>query len=165
MRTEIRTYEVYNLHELTREAQAKAHSRWMDKFDYAWDKENRATLQAFERTFNIKAERWSYDSCTYTYRFTSYYSEEEDNLKGARLLKYLVNNYWNDLYIPKTIWGHNYKTKRKSRVFVSDDCVLTGYCMDYEILAHIRFSEIPLQHHTLRAYEQVLKRLFQGLQG
>ena len=137
MRTEIRTCEVYNLHELTREAQAKAHSRWMDKFDYAWDKENRATLQAFERTFNIKAERWSYDSCTYTYRFTSYYSEEEDNLKGARLLKYLVNNYWNDLYIPKTYWSRNYKKKRKSRVFVTNDCVLTGYYMDYEILQPI----------------------------
>ena len=26
MRTETRTYEVYNLHELTKEAQAKAHS-------------------------------------------------------------------------------------------------------------------------------------------
>lgn len=74
---------------------------------------------------------------SYWYRFTSPYSEEEDNLKGVRLLKYLVNNYWNDLYIPKTIWGHNYKTKRKSRVFVTNDCVLTGYYMDYEILQPI----------------------------
>ena len=127
MRTETRTYEVYNLHELTREAQAKAHSHWAEHCDYTWDRENRATLQAFERIFNIKVERWSYDSCTYTYRFTSHYSEEEDNLKGTRLLKYLVNNYWNDLYPHKTYWSRNYKKKRKSRVFVSDDCVLTGY--------------------------------------
>lgn len=35
MRTEIRTYEVYNLHELTREAQAKAHSHWAEHYDYA----------------------------------------------------------------------------------------------------------------------------------
>ncbi|MDD7291720.1 MAG: hypothetical protein PUG86_07940 [Veillonella caviae] len=137
MRTETRTYEVYNFHELTREAQAKAHSHWAEHYDYAWDRENRATLQAFERIFNIKAERWSYDSCTYTYRFTSYYSGEEDNLKGARLLKYLVNNYWNDLYIPKTYWSRNYKKKRKSRVFVTNDCVLTGYYMDDEILQPI----------------------------
>ena len=137
MRTETRTYEVYNLHELTREAQAKAHSHWAEHFNYGWDEENRKTLQAFERTFNIKAERWSYDSCTYTYRFTSHYSEEEDNMKGTRLLKYLVNNYWNDLYPPKTYWSGNYKKKRKSRVFVSDDCVLTGYCIDYEILKPI----------------------------
>lgn len=137
MRTEIRTYEVYNLHELTREAQAKAHSHWAEHFDYGWEYENEKTLQAFEQIFNIKVDRWSYDSCTYWYRFTSHNSEEEDNLKGTRLLKYLVNNYWNDLYLPKTIWGHNYKIKRKSRVFVSNDCVLTGYCMDYEILKPI----------------------------
>ena len=54
MRTETRTYEVYNLHELTREVQAKAHSRWMKDFDYAWEEENRATLQAFERTFKSR---------------------------------------------------------------------------------------------------------------
>ncbi len=87
MRTETRTYEVYNLHELTREAQAKAHSHWAEHFDYGWDRENRATLQAFERIFNIKVDRWSYDSCTYWYRFTSHYNEEEDNLKGVRLEK------------------------------------------------------------------------------
>lgn len=137
MRTETRTYEVYNLHELTKEAQAKAHSHWAEHFDYGWDEENRKTLQAFEQIFNIKVDRWSYDDYSYWYRFTSPYSEEEDNLKGVRLLKYLVNNYWNDLYIPKTIWGHNYKTKRKSRVFVTNDCVLTGYYMDYEILQPI----------------------------
>ncbi|EHO73809.1 hypothetical protein J4866_02770 [Prevotella denticola] len=137
MRTETRTYDIYNLHELTREAQAKAHSHWAEHFDYSWADENEKTLQAFEQIFNIKVDRWSYDDYSYWYRFTSHYSEEEDNLKGVRLLKYLVNNYWNDLYIPKTIWGHNYKTKRKSRIFVTNDCVLTGYYMDYEILQPI----------------------------
>lgn len=90
---------------------------------------NRQSISRWTDGHTIVAPNW--------YRFTSHYSEEEDNLKGTRLLKYLVNNYWNDLYLPKTIWGHNYKTKRKSRVFVSDDSVLTGYCMDYEILKPI----------------------------
>lgn len=58
-------------------------------------------------------------------------------MKGTRLLKYLVNNYWEDLYPPKTYWRRNYKKKRKSRVFVSDDCVLMGYYIDYEILKPI----------------------------
>lgn len=48
MRTETRKYEVYNFHELTREAQAKAHSHWAEHFNYGWDEENRKTLQAFE---------------------------------------------------------------------------------------------------------------------
>lgn len=87
--------------------------------------------------FSISRRIDGHTTGTYTYRFTSHYSEEEDNLKGVRLLKYLVNNYWNDLYLPKTYWSRNYKKKRKSRVFVSDDCVLTGYCIDYEILKPI----------------------------
>ena len=57
MRTETRTYEVYNLHELTKEAQAKAHSHWAEHFDYGWADENEKTLQAFEQTFNIKVDR------------------------------------------------------------------------------------------------------------
>ena len=137
MRIETKTYEVYQFHELTKEAQVKAHRHWVEHFDYTWSEENRNTLQAFERVFKIKVEKWSYDSCTYNYRFTSHYSEEEDNLKGIRLLKYLVNNHWNDLYISKTYWGKNYKKKRKSRVFVTNDCVLTGYYIDYDILKPI----------------------------
>ena len=111
MRTETRTYEVYNLHELTKEAQAKAHSLWAEHFNYGWDEENRKTLQAFEQIFNIKVDRWSYDDYSYWYHFTSPYSEEEDNLKGVRLLKYLVNNYWNDLYIPKNHLGTQLQDK------------------------------------------------------
>ena len=71
MRTETRTYEVYNLHELTKEAQAKVHSHWAEHFNYGWDEENRKTLQAFEQIFNIKVDRWSYDDYSYWYRFTT----------------------------------------------------------------------------------------------
>lgn len=134
MRTETRTYEIYPLNELSGEAQEKAHRQWMENFEYPWGKENRDTLKAFEEVFKIEVERWSYDTCTYTYRFTSYYSEEEDNLKGVRLLKYLVNNYWDVLYIPKVNWKHSYDKRRRSRIFVTDCCVLTGYCFDHNIL-------------------------------
>ena len=144
MRIETKTYEVYQFHELTKEAQVKAHSHWVEHFDYTWSEENRNTLQAFERVFKIKVEKWSYDSCTYNYCFTSHYSEEEDNLKGIRLLKYLINNHWNDLYISKTYWGKNYKKKRKSRVFVTNDCVLTGYYIDYDILKPIYFMMLSM---------------------
>ena len=76
MRIETKTYEVYQFHELTKEAQVKAHRHWVEHFDYIWSEENRNTLQAFEQVFKIKVEKWSYDSCTYNYRFTSHYSEE-----------------------------------------------------------------------------------------
>ena len=61
MRIETKTYEVYQFHELTKEAQVKAHRHWVEHFDYTWSEENRNTLQAFERVFKIKVEKWSYD--------------------------------------------------------------------------------------------------------
>ncbi|KGN81948.1 hypothetical protein HW49_03470 [Porphyromonadaceae bacterium COT-184 OH4590] len=134
MRKETITFNVYQIHELTVEAKENAYNHWLNQFNYIWDYENRKTLEQFEQIFNIKANKWSYDTDSYYYRFTSYYSKKEDNLKGIRLLKYLVNNYWTYLFVPKTIWNRSYKKKRNSRVFVTDDCVLTGYYMDYEIL-------------------------------
>lgn len=137
MRTETRTYEVYTLNELTKKAREKAYNNWLERHDYYWDGEyNQKTLQAFEQTFNIKMERWSYDTYNYTYRFTSNYSEEEDNLKGIRLLKFLVNNYWNDLYRPRDYWK-SYQKKRESHIFVSNNSVLIGYYMDDVILKPI----------------------------
>ena len=61
MRIETKTYEVYQFHELTKEAQVKAHRHWVEHFDYTWSEENRNTLQAFEQVFKIKVEKWSYD--------------------------------------------------------------------------------------------------------
>ena len=163
MRIETKTYEVYHLHELTKEARNKAHSNWMEHFDYTWDEENRNTLQVFERIFKIKVEKWSYDSHTYNYRFTSHYSEEENNLKGIRLLKYLVNNHWDDLYIPKTYWGWNDGKKRKSHIFVTDDCTLTGYCMDYEILQPIYdFLKAPDATTLCELMDRCLDNFFQA---
>lgn len=137
MRTVTKAFKIYKLDELTKEARNKAYSNWVQNFEYGDNGENEATLEAFLQIFNIKVDRWSYDDIRYWYYFTSHYTEDQDNLKGVRLLKYLINNYWYKLYIPKTIWGDNYKTIRDSRVFVTNDCVLTGYYMDYEILQPI----------------------------
>lgn len=137
MRTVTKAFKIYKLDELTKEARNKAYSKWQQDFDYVYESENEATLHAFIQIFNINVDRWSYDDYSYSYYLISHYSEEEDNLKGVRLMKYLVNNYWNDLYIPKTYFGHNHKAKRNSRVFVTNDCVLTGVYIDHEILQPI----------------------------
>jgi len=47
MRIETKTYEVYQFHELTKEAQVKAHRHWVEHFDYTWSEENRNTLQLY----------------------------------------------------------------------------------------------------------------------
>ena len=104
MRTETRTYNVYKVDELSFTAKENAYNRWLAGYEYPWQSENMATLKAFEGIFNIRVYDWRYDGCTCYYRFTSNYSEEEEELCGVRLLKFIVNNYWYSLFKPKTYW-------------------------------------------------------------
>lgn len=110
-----------------------------------------ATLKAFEGIFNIRVYDWRYDGCTCYYRFTSNYSEEEEELCGVRLLKFIVNNYWHSLFKPKTYWhGKDFNKQRRSRISVTEDCVLTGYCADMDILKPIYdFLKAPDKHTNL----------------
>ena len=138
MRTITRTYDIFPLAELSTAARETAYSEWLSTFEYAYSSDNRSTLEAFERIFNVKVTNWSYDTCLYSYRFTSHYSGEEDELSGIRLLKYLVNNYWHTLFKPKTYYlKGNFKKQRRSLLFTDSSCVLTGYCADEDILKPI----------------------------
>ena len=151
MRTITRTYDLFQLAELSAVARETAYSEWLHTFEYGWNSENRNTLDAFESVFNIKVNDWSYDTCRYSYRFTSHYSGEEEQLNGIRLLKYIVNNYWHILFKPKTYYlKGDYKKRRKSRVFTDNCCVLTGYCADEDILRPIYdFLKAPDTRTTL----------------
>ena len=93
MRTITRTYDLFQLAELSAAARDTAYNEWLRTFEYGWDSDNRNTLEAFESVFKVKVNDWSYDTCRYSYRFTSRYSGKEEELCGIRLLKYIVNNY------------------------------------------------------------------------
>ena len=151
MRTITKTYNIFLLAELSTAARETAYSEWLSTFEYPWSSDNRNTLDAFERIFNIKVTDWSYDTCKYSYRFTSQYSAEEEELSGIRLLKYLVNNYWHTLFKPRTYYlKGNFKKQRKSRVLTDSSCVLTGYCADEDILKPIyHFLNSPDTDTTL----------------
>lgn len=138
MRTVTKTYDIFQLAELSAAARKTAYDEWLKDFDYSWRSDNHNTLDAFERTFNITIYDWSYDTCGYYYRFTSHYCGEEEDLKGIRLLKYICNNYWHILFKPRT-YHHkgNYEKQRKSHIFTNNCCVLTGYCTDEDILKPI----------------------------
>ena len=151
MRTITKTYDIFQLAELSAAARRTAYDEWLKGFDYSYSSVNQNTLDAFERTFNIKVYDWFYDIYKYSYRFTSHYSGEEENLKGIRLLKYIVNNYWHILFKPRTYYHKsNHKKQRKSRIFMDDSCVLTGYCADEDILKPIYdFLKTPDTHTSL----------------
>lgn len=150
MRTETRTYDVYKVDELSFTAKENAYRQWLKGFEYD-NSDNMATLRAFEDIFNVKVIDWRYGGGTCYYRFTSRYSGEEETLCGVRLLKYIVNNYWHRLFKPKTYWlGIGSNKRRKSRIFKTDCCVLTGYCADLDILKPIYdFLKAPDKHTNL----------------
>lgn len=137
MRTETRTYKVFTLSELSDTAQQKAYSDWLNSFDYFWADENAATLKCFGQLFDIEVKNWSYDCCTYGYRFISHFTGEVEDMQGERLVAYLMNNYWHSLFKRTTYFSKDYTHKRTSRIFYNTDCVLTGFCADNAILQPI----------------------------
>ena len=115
MRTETRTYTLYRITELSEEAKEKAYNQWLcNGYFYGWTHENRQTLDAFCERFGIVCRNWRYDACNYSYDYRSREKDCIDSLSGWRLMAYLMNNHWNDLYTPKYFWKG--MKGRKSRI-------------------------------------------------
>lgn len=131
MRTIQKTYTLYTISELEDEAQQKAYTDWLAKGnDYPYASDNCNTLEAFCSLFRIDCTNYCYDSCTYNYRFHTKYEVDTEELSGIRLQTYIYNNFYSELYKPKIYWTKNCKKKRKSRIFVTSECPLTGFIMD-----------------------------------
>ena len=148
MRTETRTYTLYQITELSGEAKEKAYDEWLySRYYYGWTDENRKTLDTFCERFGIVCGNWRYDASHYSYDYRSRQDDSIDGLCGWRLATYLTNNHWSDLYIPKFYW--NGRKGRKSRTLVDTCCPLTGYYIDDCILDPIyKFLEFPTETVT-----------------
>lgn len=137
------TEKIYTLSELSDKARERAYRKWLDNYDYPFAYDNRSVLRDFSDIFNLRVDHWEYDTSTYNYRFSTDNSGEVDELKGERLYKYIMNNFWSKLYLPK-IFYKSYEKRRKSKVFFDNECVLTGYYLDDIILKPIYdFLEKP----------------------
>lgn len=129
---------VYPVDELSAPAQSRAFEEWLSHGPYGWTEDNRATLDAFVKIFPVRVGTWEYGrgGAYITGTFT-----EDDvigALTGVRLMKYLWNHYAPSLFRPKTFWTPGPRNKRRaSRILTTDSCVLTGYCMDDDILAPV----------------------------
>ena len=121
MRTETRTYTLSRITELSEKAKEKAYNQWLcNGYFYG---------------------------CNYSYDYRSRQEDCIDSLSGWRLVAYLMNNHWNDLYTRKYFW--NGRKGRESRIFVDTCCPLTGYCIDNDILDPIyRFLKSPTENVT-----------------
>jgi len=134
---------IYRYSELSEKAQEKAYNDFLCDGDYPFGAENRETLKEFETTFPIKVKDWEYG---YNFYATVDFIGDVDiaKLSGIRLLKYLVNNYWDVLYRPKYYYIPANSKCRHSKCQYETGYSLTGFWTDNIILKPISdFMENP----------------------
>jgi hypothetical protein len=140
MRT--KTVTLYKFAELSETAKQKAYDNWLagDR-NNPWANENINTLFAFKKIFPITL---GHNDLT---QFSFAGDDEIEQLRGQRLANYIWNNYKSQIYkgryystsmkkikVDKEHPAGLTYTKRYSRIQLDNCCVLTGYCMDDEIL-------------------------------
>jgi len=141
MRTEEIT--IYEYNELSEEGKEKAIEWFRGNMDYFYEEDNRKTLSQFQETYPIAVKDWQYDQWSgfvsfekdsqYHYGWIDFERIKIWNLKGIRLMKWIINNLDHDLHTPK-IYYHSSESnkKRYSKLFLEKN-LPTGYYLDYNI--------------------------------
>lgn len=127
---ETRTITICTFRELPPEAQKRALDKWQtraaDVFYGVYSQDYYDTLEAFEELTGIR-----FDGHPYRQRFKDSWGHDILSLSGVRLWKYLQNSG-----IAKSI---------------AEDCPLTGFCADEDILRQLRaFLKHPDDGITFR---------------
>lgn len=147
MRTE--TIKLYSFTELNEDAQQKAIENYRNKDQdnsFYYD-EITESVKAVLELFGLKTGR------DYSDIRTGHIDDTILELSGIRLYKYLINNYYSDLFKPTYIksldrevktrafickvrkdYKGNLYTQIYSKTKVDDCCTLTGVCYDMDIL-------------------------------
>jgi hypothetical protein len=143
------TKQIYSFSELSDKAKIKAIDNYRAiGYEPAWAKENEDTLNKFAEIFPVNIKSWSYGDRGECVRFTFTANSDIEELTGQRLATYLWNNYKTSLYKGKyySLWSKTEKSyqyykegypvlkQRYSKVILENSCVLTGYCIDDDIL-------------------------------
>ena len=137
--------KIYKYDELSDSAKENARQWWIEceSQDHAWSKENRETLDVFCALFPVKVSDWEYGYRNYI-NFSMTCNDEIETLSGWRLATYIWNNYRRDLFkgkyystSGKCIDGKYHYKSRHSKIILDNCCVLTGYCIDDDILKPI----------------------------
>jgi len=143
--------KIYSFSELSEDAKEKAINNYRNSdYDNFYAEELTDSVKAFLELFNIEIYN------RYSHFKLSNIDASILELQGIRLYKWLINNYYSDLFKPKYIksinreiysralickvkTGHkgNKYTQIYSKLNVSNDCILTGVCYDNDILKPI----------------------------
>lgn len=133
------TKTLYTYGELSDGAKEKAYYKWCVGNEYLWADDNTKTLKAFTSVFDFLDVRdWEYDAYNTYYRFeidTPYEWEDGDlqDLKGVKLYKF-IQNYLVDFMVYKTYSVNGKERKSKISWEYQNNCQLTGYYLDCEIM-------------------------------
>ena len=134
MQTITKQINLYSFNELSDEIKQNVINNWRVNDEYYYGNENEDSLNAFCELFNIKVKDYDYGYRKY---INVSFNLDNDvlNLRGLKLYKHLINNYYRDLFKPKYYYK-NIK-RRFSKIQVQNVCIMTGYCMDNSILEPI----------------------------
>lgn len=167
-----KTINVYSFDELNEDAKEKAIDTYRNKgYDnqYYYD-EITASVKAVIELFNLKTGR------TYSDIRCSHIDDTILELTGVRLYKYLINNYYSDLFKPKYIKtigrelrckqfickvSKNYKGEPYTQIFSKnrisqDNCPLTGVCYDNDVLRPVYDF---LKRPTKSTFEELIREI------
>ena len=150
-RTETVERTIFKFDELDPSVQERVIERWREGDYFFWGEERKGSLEAFEKCFPIEVHDW--EVCPFSQtsgmRWSLTCGDDVEALSGLRLWKWLWNNDYGTLGlrgIPESKrklkfsapLGKAYMpTTRILRLSEWEECPLTGYCGDHDILEPI----------------------------
>ena len=141
------TIKTYLFDELSEEAKRNAYERDRHNIDGEYyNSDFRATLEEFEKAFNIIVKNYSVESYRYTFDFRESEPTNADEITDPlRLATFIWNNYADRIQkgqFYSTVGRYEngrytFKNRRSKITKTWDECPLTGCCFDMDILAPV----------------------------
>lgn len=147
MKTE--TINLYSYDELSEQAKEKVIEDFSQDDLYSWWNEDYESMKEFCKYFPVELKDYRIDFCQKDSRVNIDIDNDVSDFTGIRLMKYIINNYYDALFKRKYL-NHVKGKAIYSKIQYDNCCVLTGYCMDNDILQPIYdFLKKPDNHTTL----------------
>lgn len=153
MRTE--TVTIYSYSELSEEAKERAYKEWTP--DYAFDSDNRRTLDAFCDAFGIEVTGYEYDAYRYEYRWSAGKEEEgEERIRRGLSLFEPTGFYLDDVILGPA------KQPTDGKVFgdIIEECLTAFFsacCQDVEYTESQDYFADYAENNNLEFYENGIR--------
>jgi len=159
----MRTIEtkLYKFEELNTEAQEAAREKFNEgNIDFPWQEENLESMKKGLEFYGFKLKDYSFDYyCATSGNFqikSTHYEDEVEELSGARLYKYLLNNF--------STYRCQYTKEQKETL--SGNCPFTGYCVDENFLDPIReFMKLPTEITFMELMEESVHAVAKAIEN